>query len=163
MLSVGDALTAGDHGHPSGVEGLADPPGRDLADLRVAMVGVGAESGLTAGERIGGDPRVVQGHAHQGDGLALAGGDEHVHLAPGLGARDLVGQPQQVVGLLAHGTDHQNDLVATGDGVAHVFGHLADAFGGSATAVPPNFWTSNATSAEATGADRRPTQFSSGW
>ena len=72
---------------------------------------------------------VVQRHAQQGGGLALAGGDEHVHLAAGPGLGDLAGQVEQVVGLLAHGRDDHHDLVAPAHGAGHVVGDLADALG----------------------------------
>ena len=76
-----------------------------------------------------GDAEVVQGHAQQGHGLALAGGDEHVHLAAGPDARDVVGEAQELVGLLAHGADDHDDVVAAALGAGDVVGDLADALG----------------------------------
>ncbi len=40
---------------------------------------------LAAGERDGVDPEVGEGHADERHGLALADGEQHVHLPPGLG------------------------------------------------------------------------------
>ena len=88
---------------------------------------VGDEPGLAAGEAVGRDAQVVQRHAEEGGGLALAGGDEHVHLTAGPGARHLRRQVQQVVGLLAHGADDHHDLVAVAPGAGDVVGHGPDA------------------------------------
>ena len=77
----GHALGPAHHRHPAGVDRLADPVGPHLEDLGVGVGGVGDEAGLAAGERLGLDPDVVQRQAQQRGGLALAGGDEHVHLA----------------------------------------------------------------------------------
>ena len=80
-----------------------EPLGAELDDLGVGVGAVGDEPGLAAGEAVGRHAEVVQRHAEQGGGLALAGGDEHVHLParPDLG--HVAGQPDQLVGLLAHG------------------------------------------------------------
>ena len=91
------------------------------------MVGVGEETGLAPGEGVGVYARIVEGHAHQGAGLALAGGDEHVQFPARLGGRHCGCQGQQIVGLLAHGADHQHNLVASVTAAAHMVGHLADA------------------------------------
>ena len=48
---------------------------------------------------------------------------------PGLGARHLAGQVEQVVGLLAHGRDRHHDLVAAADGAGHVVGDGAHPLG----------------------------------
>ena len=76
-----------------------------------------------------GHPEVVQGHGQQGHGLALAGGDQHVHLPARAGGRDLGGQVEQLVGLLAHGADDDDHLVAAPAGPGHVVGHGAYAIG----------------------------------
>ena len=77
-----------------------------------------------------GDAEVVQRHAQQRRRLALAGGDEHVHLPARAGCRDTsVGQAEQLVGLLAHGADDHDDLVAPAAGAGDVVGDLADALG----------------------------------
>ena len=59
----------------------------------------------------------------------LAGGEQHVHLAPGLGRRHVVGQRDQVVGRLAHRRDHDDDVVAVAAGERHVLGDGPDAVG----------------------------------
>ena len=91
------------------------------------MAGIGQESGLAASERLGVDPAVVKGHTHQGHGLAFAGSDEHVHLTARVDGRHLTGQAQQVVGLLAHGRNHEYYLVTAPYGASHVVSHLAHA------------------------------------
>ena len=68
---------------------VADPVALDLEDLGLAVDGVGDDADLAAGEADGLDAEVGERHAQQRHGLALAGGEQHVHLAAGLGARDL--------------------------------------------------------------------------
>src|SRR5690606_38265269 len=68
-------------------------------------------------------------HAQQRHRLALAGGDEHVHLATRPDVRHLGREADELVGLLAHGADHHDDLVAAADGARDVVGDLADAVG----------------------------------
>ena len=89
-----------------------EPVGPDLEDLGVGVGGVGDEAGLAAGEAVGRHAEVVQRHAQQRGGLALAGGDEHVHLAAGPDLGHLAGQAEQLVGLLAHRADDDDDVVA---------------------------------------------------
>jgi len=89
------------------------------------MVGVGYETGLAAGERVGGDAHVVQSHPHERNSFSFTCGEQHVHLAPGLSGRDSVGQAQEFVCFFAHGTDNQDDIVAAGTSSLDLFGHLA--------------------------------------
>ena len=121
------ALRPTEHRHPAGIQRRTDTIGPDIDDLGVLMVGVGQEASLAAGERLGVHPDVVQGHAHERHGLAFTGRDEHVHLTARVDNRHLAGQPQQLVGLLAHGRDHEDHLVATPHGAGNVIGHLAHA------------------------------------
>ena len=86
----------------------------------------------------------MQGHAQQGHGLALTGRDEHVHLPPGPGTRDLGRHVEELVGLVAHGRYDDDGLVPSPAHAGHVIGHVADPLG-SATEEPPNFCTSKAT------------------
>ena len=104
-----------------------EPLGAELDDLGVGVGAVGDEAGLAAGEAVGRHAEVVERHAQQRGGLALAGGDEHVHLAarPDLG--HLAGEPDQLVGLLAHGADDDDDVVAAALGARDVVGDLPDA------------------------------------
>ncbi len=103
--------------------------GPNVEDLGPGVLGVGDNPGLAAGEGVCRHAEVVQGHGQQGHGLALAGGDEHVHLPARAGGRHLGGQIEQLVGLLAHGADDHDDLVAAPPGPGHVVGHAAYAIG----------------------------------
>ena len=120
------ALGAADHRRAAGGQGRPQPVGAELEDLGVGVGAVGDEAGLAPGEAVGGDAEVVQGHAHQRGGLALAGGDQHVHLAAGPDLRHVGGQAEELVGLLAHRAHDQHDVVATATGAGDVVGDLAD-------------------------------------
>ena len=61
--------------------------------------------------------------------LALAGGDQHVHLATRSGVGDIAGQTQQLVGLLAHRADHDDHLDAAPNRAGDMVGDRADALG----------------------------------
>ena len=103
--------------------------GRSSSDLGVGVVGVGDEPGLRPGERLGDLAEIGDGHGDQRHRLALAGGDEHVHLAAWLGGGDVVGEAQELVGLLAHGRHDEHDVGATTLGADGVLGDLADPVG----------------------------------
>ncbi len=62
---------------------------RMLDDAGLGVDGVGEDAGLAAGERRRRAAKVGEGHRHQGHGLALAGGDQHVHLPAGPAVGDL--------------------------------------------------------------------------
>ena len=55
------------------------------------------------------------------------GAEQHVHLAHGLHAADVGSQPDQLVGGVAHGTDHDHHVIARTPGPGDVIGHGADA------------------------------------
>jgi hypothetical protein len=61
--------------------------------------------------------------------LRSPGGDEHVHLAAGPDAGDLVGQPISSSVSLPMALTTSDDVVAVPDGARHVVGDLADAIG----------------------------------
>ena len=73
---------------------------------------VGADADLRSGEA----HRLVAGgldrHREQGHADLLAGGEEHVHLAGARSVGDLLGEVDEDVGLVAHGADHDDHLVA---------------------------------------------------
>ena len=86
-LLGGHALEAGDDGDLA----RRRAPSRTrsplhLEDLGLAVDGVGDDADLAAGEADGVDAEVGERHAQQRHGLALAGGEQHVHLAARLGA-----------------------------------------------------------------------------
>ncbi len=108
---------------------LAQPVAPDLEDLGPGVGGVGDHPGLAPGEGDGVHPEVGQGHAQQGHGDPLARAEQHVDLPVGLHRAHVAGQADQVVGGLAHGADHHDDVVAGPPGAGHVVGHGTDAVG----------------------------------
>ena len=72
----------------------------------VAIIVISLKSCLASCEGIGGNPNSMQRHAHQGNGLSLSSGDQHVHLTPWGLIIDLIGDSEKLVCLLAHGTDN---------------------------------------------------------
>ena len=107
-----DPLEAGGDHDPAVVEELHDVVGGDRLDPGLRVGAVGADADLSAGqahrllaERL--DRHREQGHAH-----LLAGGEKHVHLAGAGALGDLLGEIDKDVGLVPHGTDHDDDLVA---------------------------------------------------
>ena len=76
---------------------------------------------------------------------ALAGGEQHVHLAAGLGVGDVVGQRDEVVGGLAHRATTTTTTSLPWRRVKATFSATARMRSGSATEVPPYFWTIRAT------------------
>ena len=126
-LLGGDALEAGDDRDPARRERLADPVALDLEDLRLAVLRVGDDPGLRTGEGDRRDAELLDRHAQQRHRDALTRGEQHVHLPARRALRDVVGQADQVVGGLAHGRDHDDDLVAGPAGADDVVGDRADA------------------------------------
>ena len=57
-------------------------------------------------------PERMDRHRHQRDAHLLAGREQHVHLAGRRVVGDLLGEVDQVVGLVAHRADDHHDLVA---------------------------------------------------
>ena len=100
-----------------------------LQDLGLAVDVVGDDPDLAAGEGHRVDPEVGQGHAQQRHALALADGEQHVHLAAGQRGRDGVGQGDEVVRLLAHGRHDDHEVVALAAGEGDVLGHGLDPVG----------------------------------
>ena len=84
---------------------------------------------LAAGEADRLDAEVGQRHAQQRHRDALAGGEQHVHLAAGLRAGHVVGQLDEVVGGLAHRARHDDDIVAVASGEGDVLGDGTHAVG----------------------------------
>ena len=113
MSRVGrHALEAGDDRDLALGQRLADALAAHLDDLRLAVLGVGDDAGLAAGEAHRGLAEILDGHRQQRHRDALARGEQHVHLAAAGVAGDVVGEADEVVGGLAHGRDHGHDVVA---------------------------------------------------
>ena len=89
------------------------------------------------------DPEVGDGHGQQRHGDALAGGQQHVHLAGRRVGRDPPGQRDQVVGGVAHGGDDHHDVIP-GEAEATTRSATRRIRDASPTEVPPYFWTTRA-------------------
>ena len=107
-----DTLEAGDDRDVALVDGLLDPAGRDVDDLRLAVRAVGDDAGLAAGEGPRALAEVGDRHRHQRHRDPLAGGQQHVQLARRRERAHLLGEVAQLVGGVAHGGDHHDDVLA---------------------------------------------------
>ena len=104
------ALKARHHRDAAPAEFPADAARLDDADLPVAVVRIGQNARLPAGERHGGQPEPLHGHDEQGRRLLLPGGDKGVQL-PGRGRFvHLPCAARETVGGTAHGRDHHHKL-----------------------------------------------------
>ena len=92
LTVLADALKSGDEHDQTLREGVLQPSGRDVDDLRVAVRAGGDHAGLRTREGPGLSTQRVDGHGDQGVGDALPRGQEHVHLARRR-ARDSPGGP----------------------------------------------------------------------
>ncbi|MNS27702.1 hypothetical protein D3C72_596560 [compost metagenome] len=130
LAVVGHALEARHHRHEAVGQQLAQAFGLDVGDLGLGVQRLGADARLGArqGNRL--VARVVDGHRHQGDRDLLAGGEQHVDLARGGLAGDLVHQVDQLVGGVAHGRHHHHHLVAVRAGPGDPLGHFLNPLGG---------------------------------
>ena len=96
---VRHALEARDQHDLAAVERLADAVRLDLEDARLGVGAVGHDPRLRAGQRDRLVAEVVDHHRGERAGDALAGREQHVHLAR-VGARgDLVRERHQLVGV----------------------------------------------------------------
>ncbi len=126
---LADALEPGDQHDAPLVERFLQPAGRDLEDLRVAVGAGGDDAGLRAGERARLRSQRFDRHGHQRVGDALAGGQQHVELPRRRGRAHLLRQVHQVVGGVAHGGDHHDDVVPLLLGRDDALGDAADPIG----------------------------------
>jgi hypothetical protein len=122
-------LEAGDDGDVPGCDRVSEPVAPDLEDLGLAVHGVGEDAGLAARERRRLDAELGERHAQQRHRLALARGEQHVHLAAGLHRRHLVCQRDELVGLLAHRADDDDHVVALAVCACDVLGDGPDPLG----------------------------------
>ena len=133
-----DPLEAGRDHDLAVVEQLLHPLGRDRLNAGLRMRAVGADADLGAGQahRLGTER--MDRHRHQRDAHLLAGREQHIHLAAGGVVGDLLGQVDQLIGLVPHRAHDHHDLVAlllrriARRAAARIFSALA-------TLVPPNF------------------------
>ncbi len=154
-LLGGHALEAGDDGDVAAVERLAEAVALDLEDLGLAVRGVGDDAGLRAGERHRRLAQVDDRHAEQRDRDALAGREEHVHLAGrwGRSTTSWARRSRSSVVLPMAETTTTTSLPARR--VRTMCSATARMRSGSATEVPPNFCTSKLTTEHRTEAGSR--------
>ena len=127
FAAVRHALVAGDDDDFAARELVLDAVGPDLDDARVHVAIVGDDAGLAAGEADGVAAQLADGDREQRHRDALAGGEQHVELAPiGVGGH-LLGEREEIVGGVAHRGDHDDDVVALAAGAHHALGHLLHA------------------------------------
>ena len=126
VVISGNALGAADHRDPALIQGGPNPVRADLEDPGVHVVGVGQESGLATGERVGRDTGLVNSHAQEGHGLPLTRRDQHVHLTARASTRHAVGEAKEVVGLLTHGRHHHHHAVTGSNTPGDMVGHGSD-------------------------------------
>ena len=112
FLPVGDALIAGDDDDPARATARPARGTADLDDARVDMAVVGDDARLAAGEADGVAAQLADRHREQRHRDPLAGGQQHVQLAPIRVGRHLLGHRQQVVGRVAHRRHDDDDVVA---------------------------------------------------
>ncbi len=83
VVSGAHALKPGDEDDLSLAQLAAHALHRKPPDVRVAVCLVRTDAGLPAGERHGGETHFLQRHRHERNACLLAGGEQHVKLAPG--------------------------------------------------------------------------------
>ena len=126
---LADALEAGHDHDVALVDRAADPTGRDVEDLGLAVDVVGDHAGLRAGERPGREAEVGDRHRNQRHRDPLARGQQHVELTRRRQRAHLGGEIEQLVGAVAHGGDRDDDVVAGLLGVGDATGHALDGVG----------------------------------
>ena len=129
FVLIAHTLETSNNAHLALGQGLADTVALDLDDLGLAVLVVGDDADLAAGEADCVDAKVADGHTDQCRRHALARGEQHVHLAAGAGIGDLRGQRNEVVGGLAHRADDDNNVVAVALGERDMFGNRTHAIG----------------------------------
>ncbi len=85
--------------------------------------------GLLPGERLGLDAQVVDRHGQERHRDALPGGQQDVHLTLRRERGDLLGEVDELVGGVAHGADHHDDVVTGALGLRHPLRDALDAGG----------------------------------
>jgi hypothetical protein len=120
------ALVASDDDHPARLELLENPHRTHLDDAGRGMGLVGDDAALASGEADGRDAELVQGHGEKGHADALAAGEQHVQLAPGRVQGHLLGQPEKLVGGVAHRRHHHHQAMPIRRPRPHPLGHLAN-------------------------------------
>ena len=123
VLGGRDSLEAGHEDDLVLLEGLVDAVRPDIEDLGLGVRRVGDDAGLRAGQGDRLVAQLVDGHRHKRGRDALAGGEEHVHLARGRVVGDLSRQLDEIVGGVSPGRDDCHHRVALFAGVDDAVGH----------------------------------------
>ena len=90
---------------------------------------VGDDAALRSGEAHGRDIPLLEGHGEKRHGDPLAGGEQHVELASRRASGHLAREREQFVCGVAHGGDHDDDVVTGGLCRGDAFGDDADFLG----------------------------------
>jgi hypothetical protein len=123
-----DALESGDHDHMARIKVAPHVGFVDAEDARLGEGAVGEDAHLPAGVAFRLQAQVFERHGQQRNGDLLAGGDHHVEFAR-VGLRlNLLGQPDQPVGLARHGGEYHHHLMAEHFEFGDPLGDCADAF-----------------------------------
>ena len=109
---LGDALEARHDDYAAQLQLARDPFGLHQCYAGTPVAGVGAYAGLRAAQADGLVAQRAQGHGYQRAGNQLARGEQQVELSRLRPARNLARQLDELVGGVAHGRDHADDVVA---------------------------------------------------
>jgi hypothetical protein len=91
------------------------------------VFGIGAEASLASGIGAGLLAHALDRHGEERHRDALPRREQHVEFAASGERGDLVGQVQKFIGGVAHGRDHDDDLVARLAGLDDALRHSLDA------------------------------------
>ena len=116
------------HHHLTIIEQTPEPLGADVEDAGPAVMGFGEDPHLGSGHRHGRHALRMQGHRQQGDRHLFACGQQHVHLPAGRIGADRPRQACQLIGGVAHGGDHDHQVMALLAAAADPPGHGLDPF-----------------------------------
>ena len=111
-VAAAGALEARHHHHQAVVEVALQPFGAHLKDAGSAVGRFGDDAHLGPGHRDRRHPLGMERHGQQGDRHLLARGQQHVHLPLGRVATDRPCQAREFVGGVAHGRDHDHQVMA---------------------------------------------------
>ena len=126
---LGHALEARDDRDLAFRQRFTDPVRAHVDDLRAPVVRRRYDPRLRPGERDRVVSELLDRDGKQRHRDALAGGQKHVHLAPGRRRRDARGKLDQVVGGVPHRADDDEDVLDGLVGLDHAARDVLDAVG----------------------------------
>ena len=127
LAAVGHALITGDDDDLAARELVLHAERTHFDDARVHVAVVRDDAGLAAGEADGVAAQLANRHRQQRHRNPLAGGEQHVQLAPVRIRGDLLRQPEEIVGGVAHRGDDHDQIVTLAPGAHHPIRDLLDA------------------------------------